>query len=261
MSRSESPASESSTRAADDPRATAVEPTTRPAARQLTTPGATWRLVRDELVGFARSKVMLVLYVVLPGLALGGFLLLGERFVGAQLTATAFMSVIESSVAGAVGALMIAVDIVSERNRNVYVLLAVRPIRRETILWAKLIAVFVCVAIACAISLLLGIAVDALRGHLPTLDTLHATARALASTTAVIGLSASAGALIGSLTRSILAAVILVLYVGQNVAAVPMLPVYFGFLPQRFWLFMVFSYGLVAVLAWLAGVAFRRLQL
>lgn len=79
--------------------------------------------------------------------------------------------------------------------------------------------------------------------------------------TAVIAMSTAAGALFGVLARSILVAVILVLYVGQNVTVVPMLPTYFGVLPDEFWWFMVISFALVALLLRLAGRAFRRAQL
>jgi ABC-2 type transport system permease protein len=221
-------------------------------------------LVRDELIGFARSKVMLVLWVVLPCLALLGFLTLGQRMLGgagAHMTVTAFMSFLESSLAGTVAALMIAVDLVTERNRNVYALLAIRPIRREAIVWAKLLAVFGCVTVACVVSLLLGLVVDVARGHPPTAADLYATGKALVSMTAVVALMTALGALFGVLVRTILVAVILVLYVGQNVALVPMLPAYLGVLTDWFWVFMVASAALAAVIAWLAGRAFRRLQL
>jgi len=225
---------------------------------------ATRILLRDELIGFARSKVMLLLWVILPVTTLAGFLLLRDHAfggAGARMGATAFMSLLESSFAGAVAALMIGVDIVSERNRNVYTLLVIRPLRRETIILAKFLAVFSCVAIACVVSLLLGTAVDIARGTPPTAANLHDTGKALVSMIAVIAMSTAAGALFGVLARSILVAVILVLYVGQNAAVIPMLPVALGVLPHRFWWFMVISFALVALLLWLACRAFRRAQL
>lgn len=221
-------------------------------------------LVRDELIGFARSKVMLVLWIILPCIALAGFLLLPARAFGgarAHMTATTFMSLLESSIAGTVAALMISVDIVSERNRNVYTLLVIRPIRREAIVWAKFLAVFGCVAVACIVSLLLGIVVDVARGMPPTADSLHETGKALVSMTAVNAVATSAGALFGAFAPSILVAVILVLYVGQNAAVIPMLPTYLGIFPEGFWWFMIFSFALAAILVWVAGRLFRRLQL
>jgi ABC-type transport system involved in multi-copper enzyme maturation permease subunit len=224
--------------------------------------------LRDELVGFARSKVMLVLWVLLPLLALGGFLLLGGRMLGGQglsgqyrMSAATFMSFIESSLGGTVTALMVAVDLVAERNRNVYTLFAIRPIRREAIVWAKAIAAASCVIVAAIVSIALGFAVDAVRGDPVTGARLLEAAKALLSMSTVIALSAAVGVLFGVLARSILVAVVLVLYVGQNLAVVPMLPMYLGVLPDRYWLFTAISVVLIAVVLWLAGIVFRRAQL
>ena len=117
------------------------------------------------------------------------------------------------------------------------------------------------VATACVVSLLLGLAVDLVRGVPVTAEILLSLLHGLATATAVIALSAAVGALFGVLARSVLVAVLLVLYVGQNVAIVPMLPTYFGLLPDQFWIFIALSAVLVALLLWLAGVAFRRAQL
>ena len=221
-------------------------------------------LVRDELVGFAKSKVMLVLWVVLPLLASAGYLLLPDRLFEAQgmsrstLTATSFMGLVMSSIAGTVAALMVAVDLISERNRKVYALFLVRPIRPEAIVWAKFIAVFACVTVACLVSHALGIALDAVRGSPPSAAMLADVLKSLVSLTAVLALSSAVGVLAGTLVRSILVAVILVLYVGQNLAIVPMLPMYLGLLPNHFWLMMLVSAVLAIALVYLAGVLFRR---
>ena len=224
----------------------------------------TRQLVRDELIGFARSRVMLVLWVVLPCIALAGFLLLrGRALHGARadMSAAAFMSFLESSLASTAAALMIAVDLVSERNRNVYPLLVIRPVRREVIVWAKFVAVAGCVAIACVVSISLGVVVDLAYGVTPTAAGLSATGQALVQMIALIALSTAAGAVFGVLTRSIVVAVLLVLYVGQNVAGLVMLPVYLGVLRDQFWLLMALAGALAVVVLWLAGRAFRRIQL
>jgi len=64
----------------------------------------------------------------------------------------------------------------------------------------------------------------------------------------------------GVLARSLLVAVILVLYVGQNFTIVPMLPTYFGVLPNAFWVVMLISFGLAGLLAYGAAVLFRRAE-
>jgi len=221
-------------------------------------------LLRDELRGFAKSKVMLVLWILMPGIALAGFLLLRDRpmlqMSTGKISAMAFMSLIESSIAGTVAALMVAVDIVSERNNNVYVLFVIRPIRRETIVWAKFIAVCVCVIVACTIALAIGLAVDAIEGRAITGALLYDGLKSLTAMGHVIALACAGGVLCGVLARTTLVAVILVLYVGQNFTIVPQLPAYLGVMQEQFWLMMAISSALVVVVVWLAGVVFRRSQ-
>jgi ABC-2 type transport system permease protein len=233
----------------------------------MPTRSPTLLLLRDELIGFARSRVMLVLWVLLPAISVIGYLVLSgskelsTAFRGAgQMSATTFMSFLLSSLAGTIAALMVAVDVVSEKQRKVYELFVIRPIRRDSIIWAKFVAVFACVTVACVVSLLLGLAVDAVRGHVPSGGDLLVLLKALASLTAVIALSAAVGVMFGVISRTILVAVILVLYVGQNLAVVPMLPMYMGVLPNAFWLVMLITAGLVVFFVWLAGRTFRRTQ-
>jgi ABC-2 type transport system permease protein len=221
-------------------------------------------LVRDELVGFAKSKVMLVLWLVMPAIGFIGFLLLRDtpKFDtgNGRIPAVAFMSFLESNIAGTVAALMVGVDIVSERNRNVFTLYVIRPIRREAIVWAKFIAVCLCVIIACTIALLIGLGFDAFEGRPITGTVLYDTLKALTSMIQVIALACAGGALFGVLARSVLVAVVLVLYVGQNFTLLPLLPSYFGVMKEQFWLIMGVSTALVIGVVWLAGIAFRRSQ-
>jgi len=81
-------------------------------------------------------------------------------------------------------------------------------------------------------------------------------ARALVQTTVLIALATAAGAVFGVLTRSIVVAVLLVLYIGQNVAGLVMLPVYLGLLVDQFWLLMALAGALAVVVLWLAGGRF-----
>ena len=220
-------------------------------------------LLRDELIGFAKSKVMIVLWVVLPLLSMAGYLLLPDEITNASglggLSATAFVGFLMSSVAGTVAALMVAVDIVSERNRKVYELFVIRPIRREAIIWAKFLAVFACVTVACVVSLGLGIAVDAIRGNPPRID--YDLVKSLLSLVGVVMMSCSVGVVFGVMSRTVLVAVILILYVGQNLTIVPMLPVYLGWLPDKFWLIMLITGVLTGLLVFGATVLFRRAEL
>jgi ABC-type transport system involved in multi-copper enzyme maturation permease subunit len=225
----------------------------------------TLRLVKDELYGFAKSKVMLVLWVILPLIAIAGYLLLrGNEKIGmdpdAKMSASVFMSLILSSLSGTVAALMVAVDLVSERQRKVFELFIIRPIRREAIIWSKFIAVFLVVTMACILSMALGIAIDTIRGDAFTSAMAYDTLKGMAQLVSVIGLSAAVGVICGVLARSILVAVLLILYGGQNLTIVPMLPTYLGVLPDQFWVFQAISLILILVLTFLASLAFRRSQ-
>jgi len=223
-------------------------------------------LVRDEWIGFAKSKVMLVLWIVLPAIAIIGYLLLPTELLaggGAErppMSATAFMSFLMSSVAGTVAALMVAVDIISEKNRKVYELYIIRPIRPEAIIWAKFIAVFTSVAVGCIASIGLGIAVDAIRGHPVSSAMLYDAGRSLVAMTSVIALSTTVGVFFGVVAKSIVVAVILILYGGQNLSILPMLPIYLGILPNHFWLVMLISGTIALLLLLCSGILFRRAQ-
>ena len=222
-------------------------------------------LVRDELVGFARSRVMIAMWIVLPACSLLVYLLLpGDALIdsgfGAELSATAFMGLLLSSLAGTVAAVMVAADIVGERNRNVYELFLIRPIRPEALILAKFTAVFVCVGVACIASLALGLAFDVLQGATLGTAEFRDAVRVLASLLGVVGLSAAVGVFFGVVSRSIVIAVVLVLYIGQNLAIIPMLPVYLGVLPEHFWIVMAITTLLVLAVLWGAALLFRRAE-
>jgi ABC-type transport system involved in multi-copper enzyme maturation permease subunit len=230
------------------------------------TRSTTYVLLRDELIGYFKSKVMLVLWILMPLVAIGGYFVLpstlrGGGFAGASMSATMFMSLLMSSLAGTVASIMVAVDIVSERNRRVYDLFVIRPVRRDAIIWAKFLAVFGCVTIACFVSIALGLGLDAIRGEPPTAAALADAARSLATLGGVLAMSTAGGVCIGVLARSILVAVILVLYVGQNLTFLPMLPGYFGVVPNLFWLVILISFALAALVVYVSGVMFRRAEM
>ncbi|HUQ06113.1 MAG TPA: ABC transporter permease [Kofleriaceae bacterium] len=233
----------------------------------------TMRLLRDEMTGFAKSKVMIVLWVVLPLLAIAGYFLFdflqsvraeeaaaGVPDDGPKMSVFVFLSAILSSIAGTVAALMVAVDVVSERQRKVFELFVIRPIRREVIIWSKFIAVFLAVSLACVISMNLAILVDLVRGEPVTWDTMREMVKGLAQAVAVIALATGGGVAVGVVSRTILVAVLIVQFGSQNLTVVPMLPSYLGVAPDSFWVFQGISFALAGMLVWAAGWSFRRAQ-
>lgn len=230
----------------------------------------TLRLVKDELYGFAKSRVMIVLWVILPILAIGGYFLFSYLMTlqkdepglvqEHKMSVSVFLSVLLSSIAGSVAAVLIAVDVVSERQRKVFELFVIRPVRREVIIWSKFLAVFATVWFACIMSTCFGLVVDALRGTEITAAGLQDLVKALAQCGGVIALATAGGVLVGVISRSILVAVCIVWFGSQNLTIIPMLPMYMGVAPDSFWVFQAISFGLAAILVWLAGWSFRRSQ-
>ncbi|WP_019177420.1 ABC transporter permease [Methanomassiliicoccus luminyensis] len=175
-------------------------------------------LIKDELNGFYRSKVMAILFVGLPAIAVLMYILspdLGGMPLGA------FTALLVSSTAGLLASTTLAVSIINERSQGAFDLFLVRPVKRSHLLLAKYLAVLTCVVLAAALALVLANGYDwyvsgtvdlgALRG--PMLVTL--TMACLCSAAAV---------LFGSLVRSVLVGVILTLYGGNQLSAVVVLP-------------------------------------
>ena len=79
----------------------------------------------------------------------------------------------------------------------------------------------------------------------------------MVSLTAAIGLSASVGVFFGVISKTILVAVILILFC-PNLAIVPMLPMYFGVLPESYWMFIAISLGLILLVLWGSIALFKR---
>lgn len=224
----------------------------------------TMRLVKDELYGFAKSKVMIVLWVILPLIAIAGYLLFkGNDKLGRpeqDMTAAIFMSYLLSSLSGTIAGLMVAVDIVSERQRKVFELFIIRPMKREAIIYSKFIAVFLVVTAACILSMALGIAVDTIQGEPISRGLNYQAVKGLAQLVSVIGLSAAVGVGVGVISRTILVAVLIILYGGQNLTIVPLLPTILGVLPDQFWVFQAVSLILIVLLVWVSAWGFRRSQ-
>lgn len=192
--------------------------------------GATWILLKDELMGFARSTVMLAMWVGLPLMGVGLYFLLPDRIpvngdLGGDyaLPASSFLSVTLSSLAGLLAATLVSIEVVNEKNRKVYDLFLIRPIRRSSFMWAKFLAVSFCLSVAIVLAMTAGIVVDLIRGveigPLMLESILNSTLAAIG----VVVVSTAAGILIGMLSNTVMMAVLLVWFVGQYVMLIPWL--------------------------------------
>jgi ABC-2 type transport system permease protein len=180
-------------------------------------------LFEDELRGFYKSKVMIFLWVGLP------FISLLFRFIQVansqqSIPFTLISSLVVSSIGGTLAAVMLAVFIVNEKNRRVYDLFLIRPIKRRDIVLAKFLSVYACVAIASFIAVVVGVVADLATGGTISSTLLSDTAQSLATSLSMIAVSCSAGVLIGIASPSVLVGAILVIYGGNQISVIPLVP-------------------------------------
>jgi ABC-2 type transport system permease protein len=180
-------------------------------------------LFEDELSGFYKSKVMIFLWVGLPLIALL-FRFVQVGTTGQDIPFTLISSLVVSSIGGTLAAVMLAVFIINEKNRHVYDLFLIRPIKRRDIVLSKFFSVYTCVAIASAIAVLVGIATDFVTTGTLSTEVLTGAGQSLAITLSMIAVSCGAGVLIGVASPSVLVGAILVIYGGNQISAIPLVP-------------------------------------
>jgi len=177
----------------------------------------------DELRGFYKSKVMLFLWVGLPVIAIL-FRFVQVTTTGQEISFTVISTLIVSSLAGTLASVMLAVSIINEKNRHVYELFLIRPLKRRDILFSKYLSVYLCVAIASLISVLVGIVTDFAMGGTLSSAVFDSLGQSLAISFSMIAIACAAGVLIGIVSPSVLVGAILVIYGGNQISVVPLLP-------------------------------------
>lgn len=212
-------------------------------------------LFRDELNGFYRSRVMLVLWVGLPALSV---LLYAASPSGDGIPVSAFTGLLVGTLGGVLAAAMLSVSIMSERDAHVFDLFVIRPVKRRDILLAKFLAVYGCVVVAGLLAILLGLAVDRVAFGRTAIDA-GGMATSLVLVLSMMAISCATGVIIGVVSPSVLVAVILVLYGGNQLSAIVVLPVLLLSANPLFPLLPAFA--ITAVLLWGAVTLFNRKQL
>ncbi|UCD92136.1 MAG: hypothetical protein JSV43_07905 [Methanobacteriota archaeon] len=214
-------------------------------------------LFKDELKGFYKSKIMIFLWVGLPVVVLLFHLITLDT---GPIPFSALIAILLASLGGTLASVMITVSIVNERKGHVYDLFFVRPVRRMDILIAKYFAVYVCVTIAALLALTIGFAYDYGTGGAPEMF-LEGTLESFVISLSMLAVYTAVGVLIGVASPSVLVGVILIIYGGNQLSAVPMLlPVVFGtssYFPLAFILGVVTT----IILLTLAIIVFNRKKL
>ena len=214
-------------------------------------------LYRDELRGFYKSNVMIILWIGLPLLSVTAYVSLPNLD---QHTSMALITAsIISSVGGWLAAIMLAVHIIHEKSHHVYELFLVRPVYRSHIILSKFFAVFTCVVSAMVIAMILSLVVDYffIQQHSETLFT--DTLESLIPGFSIIAMECAAGAFVGVLASSVLVGIILVVITHNISSLTIMLPIMWHF-PHTASLSAAIGMVLSSVFLYLAVALFQRRQ-
>ena len=178
-------------------------------------------LFLDELKGYAKSKVMIVLWFGLPLLS---FLV---HFLPSQedLPISYLVAIVVSSIGGTLSGIMLSTSIVSEKNRHVYDLFLIRPVKRYNLLLVKFFAVFLCLTVAVLISLIVGLIVDAITIELPK-NLMDLIFDSLIISMSSMAITCSIGIFFGVLVNSVPVAAILSVYLGSQLSSLLILPTF-----------------------------------
>ena len=212
----------------------------------------------DELRGFYKSKVMLFLWVGLPVIAIL-FSFVQSSTTGQAIPFTVISSLVVSSLAGTLASVMLAVSLINEKNRHVYELFLIRPLKRQDIILAKFLSVYVCVAIASFISVLTGIVTDYLTTGTLSSIIFDNLGQSLAISLSMVAIACAAGVLIGVASPSVLVGAILVIYGGNQISVIPLLPTLLN-IPDAVLLTVVLAVVMTAMLLAIAVILFERKQ-
>ena len=176
----------------------------------------------DELMGFYKSKVMISLWIGLPLVSILFHFL--SSSTGSPIPFTVVSAIVVSSLAGTLASVMLAVSIINEKNRHVYELFLIRPLKRRNIIIAKFLSVYVCIAVAAILAIILGMVADYLTTGTLSEAVLSNTFQSLSISLSMMATSCAAGVLIGVVSPSVLVGAILVIYGGNQISALPLLP-------------------------------------
>lgn len=179
-------------------------------------------LFKDELTGFYKSKVMIFLWIGLPLMTI--LFRLWNPYTGEEIPFTLLSTLLVSSIGGTLASVMLTVSIVHEKDQHIYNLFLVRPLKRWNIVLSKFFAVYTCIAIASILTLIIGVAIDYfVMGGAPAVI-LSGALESLAVSLSMMAVSSSAGVLVGIVAPSVLVGVILMIYGGNQISALPLLP-------------------------------------
>jgi len=211
----------------------------------------------DELKGFYKSKVMIALWLIFPIITiLIHYLTPGTS---GDMPLSLFTSIIISSIGGLIASIILTVQIIHEKDAKAYDLFLIRPIKRWYLLVSKFFAVFICVTIAISIALSVGIAIDLFQNEVILDILLPGIIDSFVMSISIIAISSSFGILIGVASPSIIVGVLIVIFIGQYVEILPLIPAFIGINNSVIFVTLVGIFVTIALMV-MAIIAFERKQ-
>ncbi|HEX9975045.1 MAG TPA: ABC-2 transporter permease, partial [bacterium] len=163
-------------------------------------------LFKDELKGFYKSNIMIFLWIGLPIVSI--LLYIWSPDTSGEIPSSALFATMMSSLGGSLAGIMITVHLIHEKTRHVYELFLVRPVKRKNLLLSKFLAVLICVAVACALSLLLGLLIDYVHRGSISQEIIKTAYESFGLSLATMASWCAAGVLVGVVAPSVLVGVI-----------------------------------------------------
>ncbi len=184
-------------------------------------------LLWDEFRGYVKSKTMIALWVGMPLVVIIMHYL---NPVQGDFPMTLFSGIVIASIGGLLAAVILSSTMANEINANVYALFLIRPVKRWHIVIAKYIAFMFSLIIAALLSFTSGIIVDLIQSSLPSeifKEIIRFSFENLLISLSAMSIACAAGLVIGMLVKSVAMAVILSIYLGQQMSVMAILPGYF----------------------------------
>jgi len=191
-----------------------------------------WLFFKDELKGFYKSKVMIILWIGMP-LSVILLHLIIPNLDGVPISP--IIGLLLGNIGGTLASAMLGTTIVNEKNKNVYDLFLIRPIKRHNLMIAKFLATILCLIIATVISLIIGLIIDSITTEIELKNLINGLWEGTMIAIMTMAIAVSAGILIGLLTKTVMVAAILALFVGSQLSSLPMiLPLIISLQPELF---------------------------
>jgi ABC-type transport system involved in multi-copper enzyme maturation permease subunit len=213
-------------------------------------------LLKDELIGFYKSKIMIFLWIGLPLLAI--VIHLTTNYMEG-MSISFFTALIVSNLGGFLASVMVTVNFINEKDQRVYDLFLIRPIKRWNILLSKFLAVYICVSIACIIAISIGMAIDYFQAQIMLNLLMEQIIDLLIVTLSTIAIATAFGVLIGIISPSIVAGVIIVIFIGQYIILIPSIPGLFEF-SNKTLIVLVIGIIITVILMVFSIIAFNKKQ-